>query len=639
MTVARHAQVWLVLPAAEIAPLFHFPRSLYAIVVNSLVLQAKQAWGCAVRPIAFHGKSRTVFDLTDGQVIAIRRPLIALSNQAPIVVLNASFIQERSHEPERLVELAGAHELSLCLTPTGEFHAFAFVPARRKARTNRVIELLGLLAGSDPGPLRRQEGDNVVVAAGRSPQRSPAMADVNDVSTIRRYDSSRYLDAALLEVATRPESLAPLQSADQLQEALGALRLRSRVPWIFNELLCEVDHRLAAVRPMSVPPEIHVSLTGSCNVECRFCSYEHALAKTGRVTVEQIERLEFVPWIRTIRLHSGNGESTSNPHLPQIIQSLTKLHPHLELNFSTNGLLLDRPGLIDALVGGVSWINVSLNAATREGWAKVHGVDRFERVCANLQKLRENKRAKRRLNPTVMGSMVLTRHSCFDLPMMPALCRQLGVDYLTAIPFFSFRYYRGDRFGPDDAYHVIGDAYDSLYWRTVEQAEAHGVSVELPAPYSAKDAAFGLELRKFHDFACMEAEGGWRLARLLSCFDGFQEGSEKACPALWRVAHIATTSRSHVATDETHFLYPCLGPLGAIDFSQTLPFRFQGGPEFAQLWHGSIFRNLREAQRRPGKSVVCDTCRGCDSRDPKTHLALERDLDAFRASMNSGLYH
>src|SRR5205823_2677458 len=101
---------------------------------------------------------------------------------------------------------------------------------------------------------------------------------------------------------------------------------------------------------------------------CRFCSYAHDKAYSDYVTLEQISRLDFLPFLHTLRLSSGLGEPTINPHLPAIIEYLAKKHPQIDVNFFTNGTTLRRRGLIAALVGKTAWINVSLNAATAATW-------------------------------------------------------------------------------------------------------------------------------------------------------------------------------------------------------------------------------------------------------------------------------
>ena len=56
------------------------------------------------------------------------------------------------------------------------------------------------------------------------------------------------------------------------------------------------------------------------------------------VTPEQMARLAFLRHAHTVRLCSGVGEPTINPHLSEINLYLSRTWPHLALNFFTNGL-------------------------------------------------------------------------------------------------------------------------------------------------------------------------------------------------------------------------------------------------------------------------------------------------------------
>jgi Radical SAM superfamily len=346
------------------------------------------------------------------------------------------------------------------------------------------------------------------------------------------------------------------------------------------------------------------------------------------VTREQIERLDFLRLVRTLRLHSGNGDPIVNRHLPSIIDYITQRFPHIGMNFFTNGVLLDRQGLIPTLVGsGVNWINVSLDAATRDMWRELCGGDHFERICDNLRHLLREKRTRSIANPVVYSSMVLTRKSVFELPLMPALCRELGVDRFTAIPFFSLASQGAEKYTADEAYHHIGLEYDQIYSDTVASARSNCVSIELPLPSESKEASFGVEKRVLHDFAHIESHE-WRVGGLLSSLELDKLGTE-ACQYLWRQAAIGSTKRGRGGRDDTHYLYPCLGPLAGLQTVSQTAFHFPDEMGFIELWQNPFFTLLRQAQHQPGLSRVCDKCRGCDSRDPQNLPELEKLIAEF----------
>jgi molybdenum cofactor biosynthesis enzyme MoaA len=412
-----------------------------------------------------------------------------------------------------------------------------------------------------------------------------------------------------------------------MAEALATQRETSQVPWVFNTLLNDIEYRLGVIRPRSIPPEIHLSMTGRCNIECRFCGYTHDVGRSKFVEPLQVARMDFLRHVQGFRLNSGLGEPTLNKDLPTIIAYVATHYPHLGMNFFTNGLALHRPGLIDAIVGNVRWISVSLNAATRESWKEQCQSDQFERVCRNLRALHEAKRSRRSLWPLVCASMVLTRASLDDLPRMPALCRALGIDRLTAFPYFGLGVRHPDKYRAEMTLAACREQFDELYWKTVRQAETHHVSLEIPFPSDQMRIAFGLEVRAFYDFARIETNE-WTLGRFL---DGLQFDKPVGahCHFLWRQGAIGSTNNAGHTADETHYMYPCLGPLAGVDLSRTTAFRFPDMNGFLALWQGPLFSHLREAQHRQGVCDVCDVCRRHDTRDPKGFALLENLVGRF----------
>jgi MoaA/NifB/PqqE/SkfB family radical SAM enzyme len=441
--------------------------------------------------------------------------------------------------------------------------------------------------------------------------------------------SAHYLNAALAELLAASGDDGPTPpSPERMRQALFALRDRSAVPWVFNALVNEIEHRLGRPVVDSFPPELHLSLTGRCNIECRFCSYTHDNAYADYVDVPRVARLDFLRHLHTLRLSSGLGEPTLNPHLPAIIEYLSRRFPHLAMNFFTNGVALPRRGLTDALVDRVSWMNVSLNAATRRTWQALCLEDLFDRVADGLRQLHEAKRSRGASRPVVYGSMVLTRTNLHELPRMPELCRSLGVDRFTAIPFFAYRFAGTAKYGADESLHRGRDLYEPLYHETVAQARLHRVSLELPPPEGQKRSAFGVEVRSFYDFAGIE-ETPHRLALLVDDL-AYDSPAAPSCGAIWKIAHVGSRDRTHAATAGTHFLYPCLGPLATADFSTRTAFDFPDGRGFLELWNNPVFVKLRAAQRWCGISPICDTCRGMDSRDPANFSQMDALLDPWK---------
>ncbi len=546
------------------------------------------------------------------------------------VLMNAGFLLADPPPLMTLIEAAEREPTWCAARSTRDAYAFAFDP--QMLATEQLWPALGLLTAS----VGDQVDGNWTHLVRRPPlapiassvENSPALAGVAEARSRRPFDSPLFLNTALKEMMTNPQDRGKIGGDPaRMATALVAQRAASQVPWIFNTWLNDIEYRLGDVEPQSFPPEVHLSVTGICNIECRFCAYEHDNARADLVNLDQVARLDFLRFVQTFRLHSGLGEPTANRHLPRIIEHVAARFPNIGMNFFTNGVTLGRAGLIDALVGNVRWINASLNAATRESWKDLCKVDLFDRVCGNLRALHQAKRDRRSLQPLVYGSMVLTRANLHELPRMPALCRELGVDRFTAFPYFGLGYHGRDKYGPEMTLEACREEYDELYWATIREAEAHGISLEIPLPGFEKRTAFGVEARPLHDFARIESNE-WKLGRFVFHLD-YDVPPGQYCPALWRSAGIGNTHKGGHVEGETHFLYPCIGPLSSLDLSRRTAFRFPGADDFLKLWRNPVFTLLRRAQHQPGVSEVCDMCRSNDTRDPQHFPRLERMVAKF----------
>jgi len=546
------------------------------------------------------------------------------------VLMNAGFLLADPPPIVALIEAAEREPTWCAARSTNDAYAFAFAP--RALGADELWPALRLLTASVGDQVDEEWAGLVrrppLPHAASSVENSPALAGVADARSRRKFDSPVFVNTALKEMMAGPRDLGRIgQDPARMAVALAAQRGVSSVPWVFNTWLNDVEYRLGQVEPESFPPEVHLSVTGICNIECRFCAYEHDNARADLVDVTQVARLDFLRFGQTFRLHSGLGEPTANRHLPAIIEHVADRFPHIGMNFFTNVVTLGRTGLIDSLVGKVRWINASLNAATRESWKELCKVDLFDRVCQNLRTLHQAKRDRRSLLPLVFGSMVLTRANVRDLPRMPALCRELGIDRFSAFPYFGLGYHGRDKYGPEMTLGACQREYDEVYSSALREAETHGISLEIPLPSPQKRTAFGMEARPLHDFARVESNE-WKLGRFVAHLN-YAVPPGEFCAFLWRSAGIGNTHKAGHAEGETHFLYPCIGPLSSLDLSRRTAFRFPGADDFLRLWRNPVFTMLRRAQHRRGISEVCDMCRQSDTRDPRHFPQLERAVAEF----------
>lgn len=457
-----------------------------------------------------------------------------------------------------------------------------------------------------------------------SPEHSPALRGISSPVAGRAPDAPLYLNTFFAEVLQPPPS-GDVPAGDLAGE-FRRLRDVSQTPWIFNALLNTIEYAGKEARLTSAPPELHISSTGLCNLSCRFCTYTPELGRPDSLTLAGLKNLPVLRWVRTLRLSAGLGEPTLNPHLPEILQWVAAAHPHISMNFFSNGVELV-PSIQQALVDAkVRWINVSLNSAAADTWADLCGADRFAAVMRNLSDLKRLKRQRRSLYPLVFASAVLTSRSMHELPQMPALCAELGIDRLSGFPFFAFGYGGEGKFDSRECFQAKDLAYPQLYEQTVAAAAACGISLELPLPVRGRNDASIVADRPLRDFARIE-QNEHRLDRLLVSLQ--LPADNKACFFLWKQASLGSVNRQHEATPASHYFYPCLGPLSGVNSVRFAPVDFSAPVDFLSLWNNPFFMKLRQAQQERGISPVCDLCMKHDTRDPSLFPRLNECLETL----------
>ncbi len=155
------------------------------------------------------------------------------------------------------------------------------------------------------------------------------------------------------------------------------------------------------------PTHIDIDLSNKCNLRCRFCHLvHHQPEKWEQLSYDQF--LKVAPLLenaKDISLFSKYETLTCRDFIP-IFNKVCEYD--VETYFSTNGILLD-DDIIDALVGRLTYLTVSITGFTRESYTKNMSQDKLETVRENLTKLNAAKKAANTVYPklriTVVGML------------------------------------------------------------------------------------------------------------------------------------------------------------------------------------------------------------------------------------------
>jgi nitrogen fixation protein NifB len=160
------------------------------------------------------------------------------------------------------------------------------------------------------------------------------------------------------------------------------------------------DHPCFSAKAHNQKGRLHLPVSPSCNIQCRFCSRaqntdENRPGVSGGVlkpeeAVETVGRaLELCPEISVVGI-AGPGDTLATPHALETFKNVHATYPELIKCLSTNGLEL--PGKAQTLWdAGVRTITVTVNAVDGEILRKVVSWIKGDRdlISAQLQGIRE----------------------------------------------------------------------------------------------------------------------------------------------------------------------------------------------------------------------------------------------------------
>ncbi|MDB9411622.1 radical SAM protein [Microcystis aeruginosa] len=174
---------------------------------------------------------------------------------------------------------------------------------------------------------------------------------------------------------------------------------RDLIPQV--QLISEVDideqlHYFANYYGRAINPSyIRVVLSNSCNLKCVMCPYHSSILKPNHTT-DFFQSKREMSWTMMDKLARDCGQAGITVLIGSVEEPLlhSKLIEFIKLcreqgvpkvHLTTNGQLLDENRTKALLKAGLTSIDISIDAATRETYAKIRGSD-FNRVESNVIK-------------------------------------------------------------------------------------------------------------------------------------------------------------------------------------------------------------------------------------------------------------
>ncbi len=178
------------------------------------------------------------------------------------------------------------------------------------------------------------------------------------------------------------------------------------------------------------PIYMEVSPSGACNHRCTYCAldymgYEHRFLDSV-VLKERVTELSSAG-VRSI-MFAGEGEPLLHRDIASIINHTKE--SGIDAAVTSNGVLLTER-LVNECLASITWIKISINAATPKTYAAIHGTreDDFGRVIDNIARA-VRFRDKERLKTTIGMQLILLPENAGEAAPLAMKAKELGADYL-----------------------------------------------------------------------------------------------------------------------------------------------------------------------------------------------------------------
>ena len=375
-----------------------------------------------------------------------------------------------------------------------------------------------------------------------------------------------------------------------------------------NRRLASWEAYLGVAEVSSFPVRVYAAITDLCNARCTFCSYATENATGRRIELADIERADWLKFVERFDPNSALGEPLVHPDIAGILEAVRRQAPFIKLGITTNASLLNER-VIRAVVGHLSVMTVSLNAARKETYEEVMQPLSWDRTLGNLRRLAEEKRRAGARLPQVHASVVVHRNVLDELPEFPRVLRSVGIDTMRVLvmstppPIASRPLYTQ----ADQIHHEPARANQALRDLQAE-ADRHGVRVLHPPPVLAEHPTG-------HETAGEESAATDVSREFL---DDVAQGREPFCPRPWRTLKVTMTGQTKICCD----------------FFTRLPdFDWPAAKDFHRpdgMWNHSFMQHLRRTMGMPDEVPYCTLCLTKDKRSP---AHSEQRADARRTSV------
>lgn len=194
---------------------------------------------------------------------------------------------------------------------------------------------------------------------------------------------------------------------------------------------------MTATQVLTLPRSIYIEPTSRCNELCQQCPRTLLSREEDRDLKfdEFCKIVDQFPELERVVLH-GLGEPLLNKDLPRMVRYLKDRGVYVL--FNSNGILLNEKRGRALIEAGLDEYRLSMDGASREMYARVRGVDAFDKIWRNMKAFVDLQRSLDASKPAVSLWFTAMRENLPELPGIVDLAAHAGIKeiYLQRLVYF-----------------------------------------------------------------------------------------------------------------------------------------------------------------------------------------------------------
>jgi MoaA/NifB/PqqE/SkfB family radical SAM enzyme len=180
----------------------------------------------------------------------------------------------------------------------------------------------------------------------------------------------------------------------------------------------------------NAPLLLGIEATTRCNFKCVHCSQTFNTSMRLDLSMDLFQRV--LPVVdKAFELYLfGDGEVLLNvPRHLAMIAAIYRQDPECILGFSTNGKLLTPEVYELYATAGIQYIQLSVDAATKELYEAIRRGGDFDELVANLEGISALRKRSSTTQPQLRLATIISRQNYEQLPLLAEFARRYGFSY------------------------------------------------------------------------------------------------------------------------------------------------------------------------------------------------------------------